>query len=168
MYPTFSVRGDYVLIARWCRYGHGIEVGDVVRFDHPSFGGVHAAKRVLGMPGDFVCRDRALSKNVGGEKGSGPEYEGDGGKEMIQVCCTISSLFFWLGDTNGTDGVKVPPGHVYLVGDNLPWSRDSRSFGPVPLGLVNGKVVARVWPFNKMEWVKNTLIPARLDEAAST
>lgn len=84
MYPTFSIRGDYMLIARWCRYGHGIEVGDVVRFYHPSFGGVHGAKRVLGLPGDFVCRDRALSKDVGGEPGS--EYEGDRGREMIQVC----------------------------------------------------------------------------------
>lgn len=65
-------------------------------------------------------------------------------------------------------GMKVPPGHVYLGGDNLPWSRDSRSFGPVPLGLVNGKVVARVWPWDKMEWVKNTLRPAQLDGDGST
>ena len=64
--------------------------------------------------------------------------------------------------------LKVPPGHVYLVGDNLPWSRDSRTFGPVPLGLVNGKVVARVWPLSKMEWVKNTLQPMSFEEAEST
>lgn len=160
MYPTFSVRGDYMLISRWYRHGRGVEVGDVVRFWHPSFGGVHGAKRVLGLEGDFVCRDRGLSKGVGGE---GPDAIEEGGRregerEMIQVC-----LFFLY-----SDGVvliaKVPPGHIYLGGDNLPWSRDSRSFGPVPLGLVNGKVIARVWPFDKAEWVKNTLVPAQLDK----
>ncbi|RMJ24766.1 hypothetical protein PHISP_04353 [Aspergillus sp. HF37] len=143
MYPTFNFRGDYMLISRKARFGRGVQVGDVVRFYHPSFLGVHGAKRVLGLPGDFVCRDRALSKDVGGE-GSSEDMDGDGrGREMIQV----------------------PPGHVYLGGDNLPWSRDSRSFGPVPLGLVNGKVVARVWPPSKMEWVKNPLQPVQLDEA---
>lgn len=81
MYPSFSVRGDYLLISRAHKYGRGIAVGDVVRFYHPSFLGVHGAKRVLGMPGDWVCRDLALSKNVGGF------VEGEGGAaEMVQVC----------------------------------------------------------------------------------
>lgn len=33
----------------------------------------------------------------------------------------------------------------------------------MPLGLVNGKIVARVWPSEKMEWVRNPLQPAVLD-----
>jgi inner membrane protease subunit 1 len=98
MYPTFSVRGDYMLISRGARFGRGVQVGDVVRFYHPSFLGVHGAKRVLGLPGDFVCRDRALSKGVGGEmpgigdgEGSSEDMEGDAigdprGREMVQVC----------------------------------------------------------------------------------
>lgn len=88
MYPTFSVRGDYMLISRRERYGRGIAVGDVVRFYHPSFLGVHGAKRVLGLPGDFVCRDRALSKDVGGELAGDNKEVGDAdgrGREMIQV-----------------------------------------------------------------------------------
>jgi len=40
----------------------------------------------------------------------------------------------------------VPPGQVWVEGDNSTESRDSRNYGPVPLGLVKGKVVARVWP----------------------
>ncbi|KKK12367.1 putative mitochondrial inner membrane protease subunit 1, partial [Aspergillus ochraceoroseus] len=61
MYPTFNPRGDYLLISRVHRCGRGIAVGDVVRFYHPTFLGVHGAKRVIGMPGDFVCRDLAFS-----------------------------------------------------------------------------------------------------------
>nr|OQO18067.1 hypothetical protein B0A51_14546 [Rachicladosporium sp. CCFEE 5018] len=52
---------------------------------------------------------------------------------------------FVLRDTPGTSGVmqQVPEGHCWVAGDNQEWSRDSRMFGPLPLGLVKGKVVAR-------------------------
>ncbi|EPQ28246.1 uncharacterized protein PFL1_04073 [Pseudozyma flocculosa PF-1] len=42
--------------------------------------------------------------------------------------------------------VTVPSGHVWLTGDNLGNSTDSRHYGPVPMGLVKGKVVAKVFP----------------------
>ena len=42
--------------------------------------------------------------------------------------------------------VTVPPGHVWLQGDNLWNSTDSRAYGPVPVNLVRGRVVYRVWP----------------------
>jgi signal peptidase I len=39
---------------------------------------------------------------------------------------------------------KVPDGTVYVLGDNLPASEDSRKFGPVPVTEVLGKVL--IWP----------------------
>lgn len=84
MYPTFNPRGDYLLVSRLHKHGRGIEVGDVVRFYHPSFLGMHGAKRVVGLPGDFVCRDHPLSTDVGG---SG---------EMIRVCSSSCSYVFML------------------------------------------------------------------------
>jgi signal peptidase I len=36
---------------------------------------------------------------------------------------------------------KVPDGQIYLLGDNRPVSDDSRSFGPVPMNRVLGKVI---------------------------
>lgn len=49
----------------------------------------------------------------------------------------------------------VPAGTVWVEGDNTQISRDSRNFGPLPIGLIQGLVVARVWPtltfFNKTE-----------------
>lgn len=38
----------------------------------------------------------------------------------------------------------VPKGSVWLAGDNTSNSIDSRDYGPVPLALLTGKVVARV------------------------
>ena len=40
--------------------------------------------------------------------------------------------------------VRVPKGHVWLAGDNASNSTDSRDYGPVPRGLLKGKVVGRV------------------------
>ena len=67
MYPTFSTRGDWLLISRRHDHGKNIQVGDVVRFYHPTFLGVNGAKRVIGLPGDFVCKDPVLSPEVGTE-----------------------------------------------------------------------------------------------------
>ncbi|XP_057451012.1 mitochondrial ATP-independent inner membrane protease subunit 1a isoform X2 [Lotus japonicus] len=42
----------------------------------------------------------------------------------------------------------VPKGHVWIQGDNVYASHDSRHFGPVPYGLIQGKVFFRVWPLD--------------------
>ncbi|XP_049574390.1 mitochondrial inner membrane protease subunit 1 [Syngnathus scovelli] len=40
----------------------------------------------------------------------------------------------------------VPKGHVWLEGDNLTNSTDSRSYGPVPYALIRGRVCLKIWP----------------------
>ncbi|CAI9088907.1 OLC1v1023362C1 [Oldenlandia corymbosa var. corymbosa] len=55
----------------------------------------------------------------------------------------------FLVDPNNSDrtrSVMVPKGHVWIQGDNIYASRDSRQFGPVPYGLIQGKAFWRVWP----------------------
>jgi len=49
--------------------------------------------------------------------------------------------------------VYVPEGHVWLVGDNASMSRDSRTYGPVPVGLVRAKLRASLYPH--FTWYKN-------------
>lgn len=76
MMPTINSYGDGVLISKLYRRGKGVEVGDVVSFGSPVEPGTQAIKRVIGMEGDWVCRD---TPGVG--KGT-----------MIQVCCRDSLL----------------------------------------------------------------------------
>lgn len=42
--------------------------------------------------------------------------------------------------------VRVPAGHCWIEGDERFHTRDSNTFGPVPLGLVESKVEYIVWP----------------------
>ncbi|XP_072972660.1 mitochondrial ATP-independent inner membrane protease subunit 1a [Typha angustifolia] len=42
--------------------------------------------------------------------------------------------------------VVVPRGHVWVQGDNIYASRDSRQFGSVPYGLIQGRIFCRIWP----------------------
>ncbi|KAG9439697.1 hypothetical protein H6P81_019862 [Aristolochia fimbriata] len=44
--------------------------------------------------------------------------------------------------------VVVPKGHVWIQGDNVLQSNDSRHFGAIPYGLLQGKVVCRIWPLD--------------------
>ncbi|KAK4392306.1 protein yippee-like [Sesamum angolense] len=44
------------------------------------------------------------------------------------------------------DTVRIPEGHCWVVGDNAACSMDSRSLGPIPLGLICGRITHVVWP----------------------
>lgn len=47
-------------------------------------------------------------------------------------------------------GIYVPEGHVLPLGDNRDNSRDGRYFGPVDESTINGKVLFRFWPVNRI------------------
>ncbi|KAL5203544.1 hypothetical protein ABZP36_008415 [Zizania latifolia] len=51
------------------------------------------------------------------------------------------------GNSESSKTVVVPEGHVWVQGDNIYASIDSRQFGPVPYGLITGKIFCRVIPF---------------------
>nr|XP_027086277.1 mitochondrial inner membrane protease subunit 1-like isoform X2 [Coffea arabica] len=52
------------------------------------------------------------------------------------------------GDAVGNEEATavVPKGHIWIEGDNKHNSRDSRQFGPVPYGLLEGRVFWVMWP----------------------
>eukprot|EP00088_Acartia_fossae_P013247 TRINITY_DN16902_c1_g1_i1.p1 TRINITY_DN16902_c1_g1~~TRINITY_DN16902_c1_g1_i1.p1 ORF type:complete len:155 (+),score=8.08 TRINITY_DN16902_c1_g1_i1:34-498(+) len=52
----------------------------------------------------------------------------------------------------------VPAGQVWLEGDHKAVSRDSNTFGAVPLNLVQGKLICRVWPFDLSQEKINKII----------
>ncbi|GBM76466.1 Mitochondrial inner membrane protease subunit 1 [Araneus ventricosus] len=51
----------------------------------------------------------------------------------------------------GFSSTVVPRGHVWLEGDNKNNSTDSRTYGPVPIGLLRSRAFCRIYPFNKAQ-----------------
>ncbi|KAK1161740.1 mitochondrial inner membrane protease subunit 1 isoform X1 [Acipenser oxyrinchus oxyrinchus] len=64
------------------------------------------------------------------------------GLEGDKVCTSSPSDIF-------KTHTYVPKGHVWLEGDNLKNSTDSRSYGPVPYALIRGRVCFKLWPLEK-------------------
>lgn len=122
MYPTLPSHSTPAIINHRYRYGRGCKIGDIIQFSNPVFTNEMAAKRILGMPGDYVVIDEDRRASVGGAKGPwmGGEEIGKHREEPRMI--------------------QVPEGNVWVVGDNLAYSRDSRFFGPLPMGLIAGKL----------------------------
>jgi signal peptidase I len=87
-------------------------------------------KRVIGVAGDTVARGPSNTILVNNKPLVLPPVCGDHNK--------YRGLAAW-GPPFGT--TKVPEGSVFVIGDNLDDSYDSRHFGVVPLDKVRGKAL---------------------------
>ncbi|MBR0427189.1 MAG: signal peptidase I [Clostridia bacterium] len=54
----------------------------------------------------------------------------------------------------GFDNFIVPDNCIFAMGDNRSGSQDCRNFGCIPIDKIEGKVLFRVWPFNKLGKIK--------------
>ncbi|KAK1646875.1 hypothetical protein QYE76_064680 [Lolium multiflorum] len=68
----------------------------------------------------------------------------------------------WISVPETLEIRKVPEGHCWLEGDNGSVSWDSRFYGPIPLGLVRGRVTHVVWPPHKFGRVDKRLPEGRV------
>ncbi|MBL7686938.1 MAG: signal peptidase I [Bdellovibrionaceae bacterium] len=112
--------------------------GDVVVFRHPQDDSLSLIKRVVGLEGDRIAiRDGLLSINE-------QVVTAAGGAEII------GDTTHWVRSRSGRDEadffgpVVVPPGHVFVLGDNRGESEDSRFWGAVPLRQIEGRAFV-VW-----------------------
>lgn len=134
MLPTMHISGDLVLEDTLSRRlsPPRIHRGDLVTLLSPQDPTKTVCKRVIGLPGDTVCvhPDKAImSRRASSEKESG--RDGGGVTEKQEMPWELQH-------------VLVPEGHIWISGDNMSNSRDSRAHGPIPIALVRGRIVARV------------------------
>ncbi len=144
MMPTIQ-HGERLIINKI-----GYYFGEPERFDLIVF---HAnedsdyIKRVIGLPGDHIeYRDDTLYIN-------GEAYEEEYLEESIQQ--TINGNFtedFTLEEV--TNQSEVPPGTVFVLGDNRQNSMDSRQLGFIDMDQIVGKASFRYWPISEMEMIQ--------------
>ena len=135
MEPTFF--GDDRLVVSRVHYLLGQpQRGDILVFnslrESELARGVMLIKRVIGLPGETVeIRDRIL--HINGEA-LDERYIKD------EVCRRRCHDQTW----------QLGADEYFMMGDNRNNSNDSRSFGPVPLPSIVGRVVLRYWPVNSV------------------
>ena len=126
--------------------------GDLVVFTYPSQPETSYVKRVMGLPGDRVeIKKGRLWINEAELQYSIPSfsYENPNAElfEVLQEADTEGARPVILekeADSKNFGPLVVPPGEIFLLGDNRDASDDSRYWGTVPVSLVEGKVIL-VW-----------------------
>lgn len=120
--------------------------GDVVVFERPpgEAGTIKdLIKRVVALPGERISiRDSSVW--IDGAKVT-ESYTHDLPSDPIVECSG--------GETAGietTEGLLIPEGHVFVMGDNRTNSHDSRCFGPIDEDLIVGRAFMIIWPPSKV------------------
>ncbi|KAF8650248.1 hypothetical protein HU200_064006 [Digitaria exilis] len=68
----------------------------------------------------------------------------------------------WIQVPENQEIRQIPQGHCWVEGDNAANSSDSRSYGPVPLGLMQGRVTHVVWPPQRIRRVDRNMPEGRI------
>ena len=165
MYPTIF-DGDRVYVNRLVRtFKTKLNRGDIVTLEaprqkvsgenialYPEYKGmkkftyevleidkVSYIKRVIGISGDTIKieNDKVF---LNGKELDESAYLPDGTQTNFKSTPYVHV------DTEFT----VPAGYVFVMGDNRTSSNDGRQFGCIPIEKVEGKVLFKIWPLNRI------------------
>ncbi|MBV9380081.1 MAG: signal peptidase I [Streptosporangiaceae bacterium] len=140
MVPTLGVY-DRILVRKAFFSWHDVHEGDIVVFSHPPLdhcGGAQGGdlvKRVIALPGQTIYSLRN-SIYVNGRLLAEPYLPHD------------DPLGTPIPGASRQRPYRVPPGELYMLGDNRAISCDSRYWGPVKGSSIIGKVVLVFWHDN--------------------
>ena len=163
MEPTVF-QGERVVALR-CAYGLSLPfvtdavvmwstpaVGDVVIVESPAADRADLVKRVVGVAGDVIAIedgvvmrngepfDRTMAGRCDPDRELQPSEacaltrEHDGGRSWLTSRSEPSAL-------ESMSPLRVPEGHVFVMGDHRDRSNDSRRLGPIPVTRVRGRVL---------------------------
>ncbi len=158
MEPQLDV-GDRVVVSKLAYDLHDPRRGDVVVFTSPEASSssgddilpVRWAKDVLEGVGLKQPDDDVLIKRVIGLPGE--TVGGRGGHVFIDGRQLVEPYLPKGLITEDFAPVKVPPGHLWVMGDNRNDSRDSHVFGPIKESSVVGRAIGKIWPLGDNEFL---------------
>ncbi len=136
MVPNFH-SGDYLIVDEISyRFGDP-ERGDVVVLKYPMDTTQRFIKRVIGLPGETV---KIKNGNI--------DILKNGKHLQLHEAYLPKDLA-----TSGNVDVTLGANNYFVMGDNRPYSYDSRSWGVLPEEDIVGKALFRVLPLNNTSYI---------------
>lgn len=133
MDPNFG-NGDYLIIDEISYHLRAPERGEVIVFKYPQDLSQRFIKRIIGLPGETIeIKDNKVMI-----------YQ-EGQLQVLNESSYLSNL-----STGGDLQITLGEDEYFVLGDNRPFSFDSRRFGILPGENIIGRVVFRAWPFVAM------------------
>lgn len=159
MLPTLEV-GDHIMVRKTQR----VERGDAIVFRYPLDPSIDYIKRVVALGGETVELRQGVVW-IDGEAVPQAPYPGECAPSRNSdpvawraARCVLMQENIGKGRwytvardphrSRDYDPYVVPPGHVFVLGDNRDNSSDSRVWGPVPIDLVEGRAFFVWWSRN--------------------
>ena len=146
MEPTLQV-GDRIVVDKLSYHLHGVGRGNIIVFSTPPTEDcagppvANLVKRVIGLPGETISLSGGLVLIDGRVIAEPWLPASEKGKTYAGPSPAAYSLHH---------PFRVPPGDVYVMGDNRTLSCDSRYWGPVKESTIVGKVDLRIWPLSRL------------------
>ncbi len=145
MFPTFKDKGYILTNIIGLKFSEP-KLGDVIVFKSPPNPEEDFIKRVIATPGDkIMIKDGLVYLN-------GKIL--DESKYLKPNVKTYAGAFLKDGQE-----VTVPPGNYIAMGDNRPYSSDSREWGFVSKDYIVGLSFFAYWPLEEMHVIKNPFNP---------
>ena len=133
MYPNFQ-NGDYVLVDELTYRIRPPERGEVVVFHDPQDYSTYFIKRLIGLPGEKVT---IASDTITVVNSTHPN-----GLVLDEAYIPKGTV------TSGSATYTLSSTTYLMLGDNRPFSYDSRAWGLLPAQNIVGLVRVRLWPLN--------------------
>lgn len=153
MLPTLQASGDFCVVDKRFKNGNGISMGDIIVARKPTQPDSWVCKRITGMPGDIILIDPSRN-NIEMIKN---KYYNEESKieEETEFSSRFKEIKFNKNDFNRDpydQFIIIPDGHVWVTGDNLSDSVDSRTYSVLPMGLIGGKIIIGMYLPNIMKF----------------
>lgn len=133
MDPNFE-NGDYLIVDEITYRFKAPQRGEVIVFKSPQDSAQRFIKRIIGLPGETV--EVKNGKVIIHTKGD---------LQVLDESNYLSDLL-----TGGDMQITLAEDEYFVLGDNRPFSFDSRRFGVLPEENIIGRVILRAWPFADM------------------
>lgn len=131
--------GQQLIVNKVVYYMHEPDRGDVIVFQYPELSDEGYIKRIIGLPGESVeVKDGVVYIHT--EDGTS---------------FPLDEPYIATEARQDFEGMMIPEGEYFVMGDNRNNSSDSREGWTLPEEFIVGKVWLSIWPLDLLGFIPN-------------